>query len=437
MLYPVRLKGVLRPFLPLLAILIAACATSTPARQIAIPSQTDKTVRADQAAHTPVDGQSETPDGEQEYQEETPIKSWQPVPFPTLAMPISRHGMIQERIARMDLREKLAQHFIVWIARNADAAAIESLKELRPAGYIVYPWNYASLADLRALTSKLASTGMDEGEGTQIVPFICADQEGGRVAAFRFKEFPVQPSAFLLGSLGDPAIVEAAAFATALQLKYLGLNMNLAPVADLYSKADSTIIGDRSFGPDPAATGTAVAAYVRGLTRGGVIPTLKHFPGHGVTTIDSHAELPVVSGDRVQLIEHDMLPFGEGIRAGAPVVMTAHILYPAIDPINPATLSPLILNDLLRDTLGFDGIILTDGFEMGALSKTLGKRESLLRALQAGINLILLYNRYAPAEMIDLMESLVLEGLVSMDTIDRNVERILMVKAAYGLLELN
>jgi beta-N-acetylhexosaminidase len=271
-------------------------------------------------------------------------------------------------------------------------------------------------------------------DGDEIVPFICADQEGGRVAAFRFKEFPVQPSAFLLGSLGDPAIVETAAYATAQQLRYLGLNMNLAPVADLYFRADSTIIGDRSFGPDPVAVGSAVVAYVRGLTRGGVIPTLKHFPGHGVTTIDSHADLPVVASDRSQLIEHDMLPFGEGIRAGAPVVMTAHILYPAIDPTNPATLSPLILNELLRDTLGFDGIILTDGFEMGALSKTLGKRESLLRALQAGINLILLYNRYDPTEMIDLLESLVQEGLVPLETIDKNVERILKVKANYGLL---
>jgi len=334
----------------------------------------------------------------------------------------------------MDLREKLAQHFIVWIPRNADAAAIGKLKVLRPAGYIVYPWNYASLTDLRDLTTKLASPAQDDGSSTGIIPFICADQEGGRVAAFRFKEFPVQPSAFLLGSLGDPAIVEAAAYTTALQLKYLGCNMNLAPVADLYERADSTIIGDRSLGPDPAATGMAVAAYVRGLTRGGVIPTLKHFPGHGVTTIDSHADLPVVASDRVRLVEHDMLPFGEGIRAGAPVVMTAHILYPSIDPTNPATLSPLILKDLLRDSLGFDGIILTDGFEMGALSKTLGKRESLLRALQAGINLILLYNRYDPTEMIDLLESLVQEGLVPMETIDKNVERILKVKANYGLL---
>jgi len=427
----------LLPFLSLFAILIAACATATPSRQIEIPSQTDKTIKTDQTAHTPVDGQSETPDAKQVYQEETPAQSWEPEPSPMPVIPDSRLDPVQATIARMDLREKLAQHFIVWIPRKADAVAIETLKKLKPAGYIVYPWNYASLADLRTLTSSLSSQGQADGAETGIVPFICADQEGGRVAAFRFKEFPVQPSAFLLGSLGDTAIIEATAYSTALQLKYLGCNMNLAPVADLYSRADSTIIGDRSFGPDPAATGMAVAAYVRGLTRGGVIPTLKHFPGHGVTTIDSHAELPVVAGDRVQLIEHDMLPFGEGIRAGAPVVMTAHILYPAIDPTNPATLSPLILNDLLRDTLGFDGIILTDGFEMGALSKTMGKRESLLRALQAGINLILLYSRYDPTEMIDLMESLVQEGLVPMETIDRNVERILMVKAAYGLMELN
>jgi beta-N-acetylhexosaminidase len=210
--------------------------------------------------------------------------------------------------------------------------------------------------------------------------------------------------------------------------------MNLAPVADVYPRGDASIIGDRSYGSDPAAVAEAVAAAVRGLDRGLVIPSIKHFPGHGVTSVDSHADLPKVQKGLDELRAQDLIPFRAGIAAGAPVVMTAHILYQAIDPANPATLSPFILQNLLRKELGFDGVILTDGFEMGALSKNFTKAEALLRALNAGINLILLYNRYDPTELFDLMEGLVRDGKFPLEKVDENVARILKVKARYGLL---
>jgi len=334
----------------------------------------------------------------------------------------------------MTLREKIAQHFIVWIPRKADPSSIAGLKALKPAGYILYPWNFKTVADVRNLTAELSSIQDGDALTPGIRPFICADQEGGRVAAFRFKEFPAQPAAFQLGSLADPAIVEASAYSAALQLAYLGVNMNLAPVADLYGQADSSIIGDRSFGDDPESVAASVAAYVGGLQRGGIIATLKHFPGHGITTVDSHADLPVVSSVLEDLRGRELIPFIAGIGAGAQVVMTAHILYPAIDAENPATLSPAILNGLLRGDLDFEGVILTDGFEMGALAKSFGKAEALARALEAGVNLILLYDRYEPAEMIDLVEGLVRSGRISEETLDGNLMRILSVKEAYGLL---
>ncbi len=340
---------------------------------------------------------------------------------------------IRELVGSLTLREKIAQHFILWIPRDATAEAIEGLRQLRPAGYIVYPWNYSSLDNLRQLTATLSSPYGAADRG--IRPFISADQEGGRVAAFRFKEFPVQPSAYLLGTLKDPALVEASAHSTALALRYLGVNMNLAPVADVYPRGDGSIIGDRSYGPEPAAVAESVAAAVRGLQKGLVIPSIKHFPGHGATSVDSHADLPKVQKSLNELRTQDLVPFSAGIAAGAPVVMTAHILYQAIDPVNPATLSPFILQNILRKELGFDGVILTDGFEMGALSKNFTKAEALLRALNAGINLILLYNRYDPTELFDLMEGLVREGKFPMEKVDENLERILKVKAQYGLLK--
>jgi beta-N-acetylhexosaminidase len=337
-------------------------------------------------------------------------------------------------IRGMTLREKIAQQFIVWIPRGADRDTMVRLEELHPGGYILYPWNYATPEDARLLTAELASAGDRAAASPAIRPFIAVDQEGGRVAAFRFPGFPAAPSAFELGSRRDPSAVEASAFATALGLVALGCNMDLAPVADLYPLPDATIIGDRSFGPDPEATAQSVAAFVRGLLNGGIIPTLKHFPGHGASTVDSHADLPVVRIGIDELRSGALVPFREGIRAGAPVVMTAHILYPALDAERPATLSPAILKNILRDELGFDGIILTDGFEMGALAKRFGKEESLAAALDAGVTMVLLYNRYDPVEMVDIVEKLLRDGRLTEKTIDANVARILRVKADFGLL---
>jgi beta-N-acetylhexosaminidase len=357
-----------------------------------------------------------------------------PEAAPSAAAPADPIEEILAVIGHMTLREKIAQHFIVWIPRGADTEAIAALKAIQPGGYILYSWNYGSAGEVRVLTAKLDAVDDGIPATVDVHPFIAADQEGGRVAAFRFKEFPDQPSAFQLGLLWDEAIVEASAYFTALELAYLGCNMDLAPVADLYPMADATIIGDRSFGPYPNATARWVAAYVRGLKRGGIIPTLKHFPGHGATTVDSHSDLPVVKTSMEDLRSWALIPFAEGIRAGAPVVMTAHILYPAIDGTYPATLSPTILKGLLRREMGFEGIILTDGFEMGALTKGFSKGEALAAALEAGVNLILLYNRYDPVEMIDIVEKLVRDGKLPVETIDRNLVRILRVKKDYGLL---
>jgi beta-N-acetylhexosaminidase len=351
------------------------------------------------------------------------------------ATPAAPIADIYELAAALPLRAKIAQLFIAWIPKGADAAALAALKDQQAAGYILYPWNYASIDDVRALTATLSAAGPSPA-GPELKPFLCVDQEGGRVAAFRFKEFPAQPSAWLLGSLADPRLVEANAYSTGLILSFLGVNMDLAPVADLYGQPDGTIIGDRSFGPDPDKTGRAVAAFVRGLTHAGIIATVKHFPGHGVTTVDSHGDLPRASVDPDDLRARVLAPFRAGIAAGAPVVMTAHIVYEKVDPDNPATLSPAILQGILRGELGFQGLILTDGFEMGALSKYFTKADSLARAFAAGVDLILLYNRYDLAEMIGLTEGLVRSGRLSEAALTRSVERVLAVKQRYGLLRL-
>ncbi len=336
-------------------------------------------------------------------------------------------------VAAMTLREKLTQRFIVWIPRNSDAATVEELRRLQPAGYILFPWNYKSADEARALTAELSRSQAPVG-GAVIAPLICADMEGGRVAAFRFPEFPSIPSAFTLGSSKDTRLIEAAGGMIGAIMANLGCNMDLAPVTDLYPKADSTIIGDRSFGPDPIDTGLAASAFAKGLASQNIIATLKHFPGHGITTVDSHGQLPVVNATEEELWANHLRPFATAIQNGAPVVMTAHILYPAIDAENPATLSKTILQDILRGELGFKGVILSDGFEMGALAKNYGRAESLARAFDAGVDLILLYSHYAPEELIGVAEELVKSGRISEKSVDESVMRILQVKSDYGLI---
>jgi beta-N-acetylhexosaminidase len=346
----------------------------------------------------------------------------------------TQSDFVESVLNTMTLREKLAQRFIVWIPKFVDDSGLEKLKSLEPGGYIIFPWNYFDVAGVRRLTSVLSDVPAKNGLGLTISPFLCADLEGGRVAAFRFPEFPSLPSAFSLGSLNDPDMVELSGNIAGATLANLGLNMNLAPVADLYSRPDSTIIGDRSFGPDPMATSESVVAYLRGLSGSGIIATLKHFPGHGITTVDSHGKLPVVAASADELRQGHLKPFAAGIDAGVPVVMTAHILYPAIDPENPATLSRVILQNLLRKDLGFDGIVISDGFEMGALSSTFEVNESLARAFEAGVDQILLSSRYDPAAMIDMAEELVRSGRIKENTVNESVRRILKVKDRYNLL---
>lgn len=351
-----------------------------------------------------------------------------------LSMTTQKDSDIDALVASMSLREKIAQKFITWIPADADTHVLSQLKGLGTAGYILYPQNFRDIDEVKDLTASLKKLPPHRGSGYIIEPFLCADQEGGRVSAFRFREFGLLPSAFMLGSLQDRALIEASARLNALQLAHLGINMNLAPVADIYDQGDETIIGDRSFGKDVQWVSEAVEAYVNGLKTAGIISTLKHYPGHGITNVDTHGALPLVYYSLHELRQKELIPFIRGIEAGAPVVMAAHILYPFIDPDNPASLSYTLITKLLREELDFDGIIISDGFEMGALSKNYSKEEALRRALNAGIDIILLYSSYDPAEMITLAEELVYSGELKIEAVDSSVRRILSVKQDYGLL---
>jgi beta-N-acetylhexosaminidase len=339
---------------------------------------------------------------------------------------------VQKIMSRMTLHQKIGQRFICWIGGKEIGEQAAELVRQGTAGIILYPWNVDDFEQVRQLTAELqrAARGGDPPIGF----FVCADQEGGRVATFRFRENTRLAPAFFWGRYQDPRFATAAAFIAGREIRELGCNMNFAPVLDLYGQADSTIIGDRAMGLDPEKVGQLGIAYLQGARQAGIIPVIKHFPGHGSSTVDSHGRLPVVDIPEERLLERDFLPFRMAIQAGAEALMTAHVLYPDIDPEYPATLSRRILRDLLRERFGFQGVIVSDGMAMGALAENFTVSDTLKLMIQAGLDLILVHSRY---DLIDLkleMLGLYYRGEITEAQIDEGVERILKLKLRYGLL---
>jgi beta-N-acetylhexosaminidase len=208
---------------------------------------------------------------------------------------------------------------------------------------------------------------------------IAIDEEGGDVTRLEAERGSSFPGNLALGAVDDVVLTERVAAAIGGELASVGVNVNLAPVADANTNPANPIVGVRAFGSDPRLVARHVAAYVRGMQSVGVAACAKHFPGHGDTSGDSHLELPTVEGD----LEAALLPFRAAIEAGVRCIMPGHLLVPALDS-EPASLSRRIVTDLLRGELGFDGCVITDALEMKAVSATVGIEESAVRALEAG-----------------------------------------------------
>ncbi len=239
-------------------------------------------------------------------------------------------------------------------------------------GIVLFAYNVASRDRLRALTASLRA----ERDGL----LLAIDEEGGDVTRLEWETGSSYPGGAALGVVDDVALTEAVASSIAAELALAGVNWNLAPVADVNVPANP-VIGTRAFGSDAALVGRHAAAFIRGTQSHRVAACAKHFPGHGASEQDSHLELPVITGD----VSVGLEPFRASIAADVCTIMTAHVSVPALDHV-PATLSRAIIQDLLRDELGFDGVVLADALEMKALSATVGVEESAVRAIRAGVD---------------------------------------------------
>jgi beta-N-acetylhexosaminidase len=270
-------------------------------------------------------------------------------------------------------------------------------------GIILYRKNCVDASQVLTLTNCLQETARAAGHRQPLL--IAIDQEQGRVVRLT-EGVTVFPAMGAIARAGDEGLVERVAAATGRELLALGINWNLAPVADVLSVPDCPV-GDRSFGADPELAARMVAAYVRGAAAAGMRTCAKHFPGHGSTGKDSHVAAPVVTRDRAGLDACELVPFRAAILAGVPAVMTAHITFPALDPDAPASLSPRVIGRLLRKQLGFDGVVVSDDLEMAGISSSRPIESAAFAALRAGsdqliVSHMLLAERCIPGLLADL-----------------------------------
>ncbi|MDH7600948.1 MAG: glycoside hydrolase family 3 N-terminal domain-containing protein [Armatimonadota bacterium] len=263
--------------------------------------------------------------------------------------------------------------------------------------------------------------------------FIIADQEGGMVARF-VEGVTVFPSNMALGATGDPTLAYKAASATARELGAMGVNFNFAPCADVNNNPDNPIIGTRSYGESADKVAEFTASAITGYQRSGMIACAKHFPGHGDTAVDSHLALPSVPYPRERLDAVELKPFRAAIEAGVGSIMTAHILFPALDSSLPSTLSPRVVTGLLREELGYEGVVVTDCMEMKAIADNFGTPEAAVMAIEAGVDLVLVSHTLSTQrETREAILRAVKDGRISERRIDESVSRIVALKKRFSL----
>jgi beta-N-acetylhexosaminidase len=331
------------------------------------------------------------------------------------------------------LHDALGQLLLVGFDGTALTPQLAALiRDLRLGGLIIFQRNVASPAALAALTADCQRVAREAGLPKLL---IAIDQEGGRVARLRagqgFDEFP---SARAVASQGIAGVTQQTV-AMAAQLRAAGINVNLAPVLDVNNNPANPVIGDRSFGDDAAQVTACGVAVVEALQANGVLAVAKHFPGHGDVAVDSHVALPIVPHGMERLAAVEFAPFVAAMRAGVAGIMSAHVAFPAIEPDGlPATLSRRVLTGLLRDALGYDGLVLTDSLEMGALA-TLGYPPPLaaVTAIAAGADIALFnssdeIHRDAHAMLLRWID----EARIPRAQIERSLARVAAAKAAYA-----
>jgi beta-N-acetylhexosaminidase len=330
-------------------------------------------------------------------------------------------------LADMSVEDMVGQMFVVSVGGTEPDYYIEKMvRERNIGGVILFGYNMKSEGQVESLTRSLQKLSMQTEPSVPL--FVAVDQEGGDISSAPW--VAPEPAAAEVGGRGDPDEARDIAAAMGRQLLQAGVNTDLAPVVDTGFGA---AIGDRSYGEDPELVARMGAATVRGFEKAGVVSAAKHFPNHGAATSDSHVSLPVVGHDRRTLWAHDLPPFRAAIDARVPMVMVGHLVYPAIDPDNPASLSRDAIS-MLRGDLEFDGVVVTDDLAMAGATGGGAPAEAAVRAVEAGVDLLIISGpSQRQAAAYDAVVAAVESGEIPRARIEESVGRLLGVKEEYDL----
>ncbi|MGH7858938.1 MAG: beta-N-acetylhexosaminidase [Candidatus Binatia bacterium] len=263
-----------------------------------------------------------------------------------------------------------------------DSGMRRLLQRYSIGGVILFRRNVRDLESLAALTAEIHAANAERP------PLVAIDHEGGRVSRLD-EPFTKFPPAAVIGAAGSPHFAYREGVAMGEELRAVGIDINFAPVLDVNSNPRNPVIGDRSFGAHPKTVSRMGISLAHGLQRTGMIPCGKHFPGHGDTDVDSHLDLPVVNKSLSDMERVELFPFRRAIQAGLDALMTAHVVFRALDPAHPATLSYRVMTELLRERLRFRGVVFSDDLEMKAISDRFGVEESAIQAIEAGADWLL------------------------------------------------
>ncbi|GBF73712.1 hypothetical protein PA598K_02028 [Paenibacillus sp. 598K] len=363
----------------------------------------------------------------------------QPNPSPPSAEPdpapgegIAPDDPVAAMLSEMSVEEKVGQLVIFGLeGTTLQDETREMIERYAVGGFILYKDNVDTLAQTVELGNQLKAANREHG-----IPLLLGiDQEGGRVDRMPGGVSKV-PAPEKIAAKDDKSYTYASGQALGLQVRALGLNLDFAPVLDIDSNPDNPVIGDRAYGHTPQSVIAHGLEAMEGLRASRVVPVVKHFPGHGDTDVDSHLDLPVIHKSRAELEDFELKPFAAAIDAETDAVMVAHLLIPDLDPEYPASLSETIIDGLLRQELGFDGVVMTDDLTMQGITKQHTVGEAAVLSLRAGSDIVLIGHHHGQqAEVMETILASVREGELTEEQLDAKVGRVLRLKQGYQLTD--
>lgn len=336
---------------------------------------------------------------------------------------------ISEIVSGMTLNEKIGQMILAGITGTTmDTNTRNLITQYNVGGIIFYKNNLVNPWQAVQLVNQIKAVN-----ATNLPLLLSVDEEGGRITRLPGGLVNL-PSNQQIGVVNNQKFSYKVGAILGEELKSFGLNMDFAPVLDINSNPNNPVIGDRSFGDNAKLVSRLGIQTMKGIQSQNIIATIKHFPGHGDTSVDSHLELPIVNKSLKELKELELIPFERTIKKGADVVMVAHILLPQLDPQNPASMSKTVMSDILRNQLDFEGVIITDDMTMRAITDHFDIGRAAVESVKSGSDIILVGHHYKNVvETISSLKSAVQKGEISEQRINESVARIIALKRKYGI----